>query len=163
MLKWQAAFFLQMHRDIWWFSTWEWKIVKIRQCVSSCQGGNTLICWHKNVDQLHKYTLKENQGLLEDHSLNLFMCPVVSESRICQNSRAGKVKLQVSQPPAMTLCPGRTISTPEIQNEQLSTQEYGEHILGIRQSGHISCARDRYLKACLIQNSRISKLIFPLD
>ena len=42
-------------------------------------------------------------------------------------NRAGTNQSAGPLAPSTTLCPGRTVSSPEIQNEQLSTQEYNVH------------------------------------
>ena len=46
-------------------------------------------------------------------------------------NRAGTNQSAGPLAPSTTLCPGRTVSSPEIQTEQLSTQEYNVHNAGL--------------------------------
>lgn len=62
--------------------------VRIWQCVFSCQGRNTLICWHKNHEQLHKCTLQRKQDMWEDHIPGLFVCFMIWKAEYI-NTRDG--------------------------------------------------------------------------
>lgn len=85
MLKWQYVSYKYTEKDGNFLSQNEKESKNLTVC---------RLMWHKNVDQLHKHIRRGRQDLLEDHSLSLIMCCVVSESRAQQYCRDGLPILQ---------------------------------------------------------------------
>ena len=122
--------------------------VRIWQCVFSCQGRNTLICWHKNHEQLHKCTLQRKQDMWEDHIPGLFVCFMIWKAEYINTLEMVQIKVQVYWPPAITLCLG--YDHLHSRNTRLVQTAFSPgtwwHIVGIIQGGHNLYIRDTYLK-----------------
>ena len=77
-------------------------------------------------------------------------------------NRAGTNQNAGPLAPSINLCPGRTVSSPEIQNEQLSTQEYNVHNAGLGLPRWLSGKESSYQCRAIGDTSLIPGLGRPL-
>lgn len=106
----------------------------------------------------------------EDHSLRSSMCSVVFESRVYQY--AGDGMDQNAGLLTTSHYPEHWVGPPILQrykmgasgavHKQLSIQKYDEHIVGITQSAHILCVKDRNPKTLHNSNFTYFNINFPM-